>query len=229
MFVLARLRGFGERHPEWWVLLVAAAAWPVMVLMPQSHAHHGHGAAAGPGTVWLGVMVAAMMLPLTVPGVRHVAHSSPSAGRNRAVAGFVGGYLAVWILAAVAIAQGWSMIAGRAGWPAAVAVAVAAAVLWELAPARRRLLSRCGRTVPLAPRGWPAGRDCLRFGAGTAAACLGTCWALMAACIAFAHSLPVMAILFGVQLSARVQRRPSRPLAVAGVLLAAAAGLASRP
>jgi predicted metal-binding membrane protein len=99
-----------------------------------------------------------------------------------------------------------------------VGAAVVLAALWELSPARVRRLRRCHRTVPLAPRGWRADGDCALYGATTGLSCAAMCWALMAACAAFSHSLPVMAVLFGVQLSDRYQRRPSPVLAALAVL-----------
>lgn len=218
---LEMVRWFLRRHPEWWVLLAAAAAWAWMIGMPRGHA--GHGAAhAGPALSWLALMVVAMMAPLTVSGVRHVANASRH--RQVAVAEFMAGYVGVWLVAAGLIALAWGVLAAAVPWPAAVAVVVAAAVLWELAPARRRQLARCERTVPLAPHGWRGDRDCLRFGAERGVSCVATCWALMAACTAFAHSVPVMAILFAVRVAPRHPRLPSPALAAAGVCLAALVG-----
>jgi len=226
------LRRFGGRYPEWWVLLGAAAAWVWMIAVPHPHAsphasHHAFGGGTGfgvPGAGWLAVMVVAMMAPLAVSGVRHVALGSTC--RGRAVAEFMAGYLAVWIPAVVLIAAAWGAASQVMGARTAVALAVAAAVLWELAPARGRRLARCERTVPLAPRGWRASRDCVRFGAERGVSCVATCWALMAACVAFAHSLPVMVILCAVRLAPHHQRLPSRAFAVLGVCLAAVVGLA---
>jgi predicted metal-binding membrane protein len=219
------------RHPEWWVLLAAAAAWVLMIAVPHSSPHAGHGASHGAASAWPGLraialMVVAMMAPLTVSGVRHVAQGRPPHRRRIAVAEFMAGYLGVWLPAAVVMAVAWSMAAAAVPWPAAVGVTVAAAVLWELAPARRRHLARCERTVPLAPRGWRAERDCLRFGAERGVSCIATCWALMAVCVAFGHSVLVMAILFAVRLVPRHPRHASPALAVAGVCLAAVVGVA---
>lgn len=230
----ARLRRFGWRHPEWWVVLAAAAAWAWMAAAPHprpdAHAHAGHSAAPGfwSGAPHLLVMVIAMMLPLTLASVRHVAFNSLWARRHRAIGGFVAGYLAVWMVAMLAIAGAWALAASLAGWTAAALVAMGAAVAWELAPARRRRLRRCTRTAPLAPRGWRADRDCARFGAASGASCVVACWALMAASAAFAHSLPVMAVLFGVQLSGRYGRSPSPALAAGAVLAVCLASLALR-
>ncbi|HEY0153072.1 MAG TPA: DUF2182 domain-containing protein [Longimicrobium sp.] len=219
--VLHRARRFGWRHPEWWVLACAAWAWAWMLTMP-----HPHGHATGADVRWTGAMVIAMMLPLTIPHVRHVARSSLWRRRHRGIAGFLAGYLAVWMLAMMAIVAALGIGGRLTGWTVVAGVATAAVVLWEVAPFRRRMLRRCGRTMPLAPRGWRADADCARFGAQAGASCVSVCWALMAVCVVFAHSLPVMAVLFGVQLSGRYRRDPSpalAALAVLGVCLAALA------
>lgn len=222
---LHRARRFGWRHPEWWVALAAAGAWVWMFAMPHPHAGHGgHGA----DVWWTGAMVVAMMLPLTIPHVRHVARSSLWRRRHRGIAGFLAGYVAVWMLAMMAIAAALGAGSRLAGWTVVAGVVTAAAVLWEVAPGRPGLVHRCGRTMPLAPRGWRADADCARFGAVAGASCVAVCWALMAACVVFAHSLPVMAVLFGVQLSGRYRRDPSPALAALAVLGVCLVALAAR-
>lgn len=211
---LHRARRFGWRHPEWWPAASAAGAWVWLAAAPHPHAGH----VMAPGALWLAVMAVAMMAPLTLPGVRHVARSSLWRRRHAAIAEFLAGYLAVWMLAMLAIAAAVSAGASVGGWAAAGAVAAVAAALWELAPARARHLRRCERTAPLAPRGWRADADCAGFGARAGVSCVGTCWALMAACVAVPHSLPVMAVLFGVQLSARYRRHHSPAASAAAVL-----------
>lgn len=214
------LHRFGGRHPEWWVAAAAVGAWVWLAAAP--HPHAGHRMA--PGTLWLGTIVVAMMLPLTLPGVRHVARSSPGR-RHAAIAEFLAGYLAVWMLAMLALAAVVSAAASVAGWAAAGAVAALAAAAWEVAPARARHQRRCERTVPLPPRGWRADADRARFGARAGVSCVGTCWALMAACVAVPHGLAVMAVLFAVQLSARYRRDHSPALSAAVVLGVCAAAL----
>lgn len=213
--LLDRARLFGWRHPEWWAVLASALAWAY--LAARGHAGHGTGAAAA------GAMVVAMMLPLTIAQLRHVALSSLWRRRHRAAAGFIVGFLAVWIAVEAVLAAAWWGMASLAGATLAAGAVAVAAALWELAPAKRRHLRRCHRTVPLAPSGWRADADCARFGAAMGVSCVGTCWALMLASAAFAHSLPVMLALFGVQLSGRYRQRHSAPLAAAAVLAALAA------
>lgn len=199
-------------------MAVAVAAWAVLAGMAAAHAGHPHMSHMSHGMLGMVAMVIAMMLPLTLANVRHVALSSLWRRRHRAIAAFLAGYLAVWIAVQAGITMGWKLLASLAGWKVAVGAAVVLAALWELSPARVRRLRRCHRTVPLAPRGWRADGDCALYGVTTGLSCAAMCWALMAACAAFSHSLPVMAVLFGVQLSGRYQRRPRPVLAALAVL-----------
>lgn len=217
---LEKLRRTGWNHPEWWVMAVAAVAWVFMAGMAFPRVGNPHAGHAGHGHGMLGMaaMVTAMMLPLTIANIRHVAWSSFWRRRHRAIAAFVGGYLAVWILVQAGIAGAWGLMASLTGWQTAGFVAMAAAVLWEVSPVKRQRLRRCHRIVPLAPRGWRADADCARYGVATGLSCVTMCWAIMAACAAFAHSFLVMIVLFGVQLSGRYQRHPSSILAGLAVL-----------
>lgn len=214
---LEKLRRTGWNHPEWWVMAIAAAAWVFMAGMAVPHLGHAGMRGHGHGALGMVAMVIAMMLPLTLANVRHVAWSSLWRRRHRAIAAFVAGYLAVWILVQAGIAGTWGLMAAFTGWETAGIVAMVAAVLWEVSPIKRQRLHRCHRTVPLAPRGWRADADCVRYGVSTGLSCAAMCWALMAACAAFAHSFPVMIVLFGVQLSGRYQRNPSSSLAALAV------------
>src|SRR5918999_520083 len=62
-----KLRRFGWRYPEWWVVMVAAVAWMFMAGISLPHANHTgitSGRAHGQGTLGTVAMVMAMMLPL---------------------------------------------------------------------------------------------------------------------------------------------------------------------
>ena len=216
-----KLRRFGWRYPEWWVVMVAAVAWMFMAGMSYSHASHtGIIPGRGDGQVTLGMvgMVIAMMPPLILANVRHVALSSLWRRRHRAIAAFLVCFIAVWIVVQSAIVGSLGLLTPLVGWQTAGTVAMVAAALWELAPIKRQRLRRCHRTVPLAPRGWRADADCARYGVTTGFSCVTTCWALMVAAAAFSHSLMVMTVLFGVQMSGRYQQRPSPILAALAVL-----------
>jgi predicted metal-binding membrane protein len=209
-----KLRRLGWRNPEWWVVMAAAVAWLLMASISYSHASHA-GIAAGrhhvQHTLGVVVMVLAMMVPLTITNVRHVAQSSLWRRRHRAIAGFLVGYLAVWFVLQTIIVETWGLLAPLVGWGTAGGVAMVAAALWEIAPIKRQRLRRCHRTVPLAPRGWRADTDCVRYGMSTGFSCVTMCWALMVAATAFSHSLMVMSVLFGVQVSGRRPRAPRPP------------------
>lgn len=205
------------RHPEWWVLALAAGAWVVVIRNAGHHAHaHGAGAAlAG----WM-LMTVAMMLPLVAEHVRLTAERSLWRRRQRAMAGFVLGYLAVWALAGVAV----SLVPLHPDSRTA-AVALAIAGVWQLTPWKRRGLVGCHRTMPLAPRGWRADADCVRFGWRVGLRCALSCWALMLACAMMGHSLIAMVGVTGVMWAER-HTRPRRRL-FSAVLLGAAVVIGS--
>jgi predicted metal-binding membrane protein len=216
---LAGVRRFIRSDAEWWVVAGSAVAWGAMISRP--HPHTGHQ-----GALATGLMIVAMMLPLTLPAIRHVSRSRPRAGR--AVAGYLAGYLAVWMLGMLALTEAWALAAALAGWTAAAAGAVAAAALWELAPLRQREARRCERMEPLASHGWRAGADCTRFGATSGIRCFGMCWGVMVICVAFAHGVPLMAALFGVQLGGRYVPHMPRGLTALAILGVSAAAFAAR-
>jgi predicted metal-binding membrane protein len=240
-----KLRRFGWRYPEWWVVMAAVMAWMFMAGMSHPHASHteitsagmshahtshthvshtgiisgrGHGQGTLGTVAMVIAMVIAMMLPLTLANVRHVALSSLWRRRHRAIAAFLVSFIAVWIVVQSAIVGTWGLLTPLVGWQTAGGVAMVAATLWELAPIKRQRLRRCHRTVPLAPHGWRADADCARYGVTTGFSCVTTCWALMVAAAAFSPSFLVMTVLFSVQMSGRYQQRPSPILAALAVL-----------
>lgn len=200
------VRAWFWAHPEWWAMALAGAGWAALAAGALAGADHG---AHGGGPSWpAGAMVTAMMVPLVVPHVRFVAGSSLWRRRHAAVGWFLVGYLGLWAVAQAGLEVGWAWASGRLGQTAAAAAAVAAAALWEVTPAQLRRRRRCHRLVPLAPRGWRADAACARYGVATGARCLAVCWAAMLVCAAFGHGLPVVAAVFGVQLSGRYRPRP---------------------
>jgi predicted metal-binding membrane protein len=212
----AWIRRLDRFHPAGWVLLAALVAWGVVVMMhvqpaptPAAHSHAGHGgssgiASMGYGGLWL--MTVAMMLPLTLGWVRDIARSSSS--RHRATAAFLAGYLGVWMMAIVVIALAWRIVASHADRMSAMVGVVIAAALWEIAAAVYPPIRACTQSMPSVARGWRADLASAGSGAASGIRCVLSCWALMAACVAFAHDLRVMAILFAVQLIGRY--RPLR-------------------
>jgi hypothetical protein len=199
-------------HPAWWVVLAAAAAWIFMVgmhIQPAPHGHAGHGSpshATGMGYGGLWMMTIAMMLPLTFGWVRDVARATSA--RHRATAAFLTGYLAVWMIAILLIDAAWELASSTVGSRTAVVGMVFTVALWEIAAAVYPPIRRCDRSMPELAPGWRADAASARFGVEAGGSCLLSCWALMAACVAFAHNLWVMIGLFIVQMIGRY--RPLR-------------------
>lgn len=194
------LRQFTWRHPEWWVVALAVLSWGV--LLPHGGHPMGFGGELGH---WM-LMVGAMMLPFLVEQVRVAAEASLWARRHRAIGLFLTGYLAPWL--AVGVFAAW--LRGQAwtrgeGAPAAF---FALGVLWIAMPLRTRALAECHRRVPLAPVGWRADRDCLRYGVTVGLPCVASCWPLMFACAFTGHSTVAMA---GGFLVGALERWPYRP------------------
>jgi hypothetical protein len=221
---LRRLRAIGLRCPEWWMMmLISAAAWGFLATTQPGHGETRSWPSHAAG---LAAMIVAMMLPLTAGSATELARSG-SAPRPRAFAGFIAGYLAVWMLAMFAIDAAWKMTTSAAGRTTAVGVAIAAAVLWELAPAGWRRLHSAGHdAVPRASASNGEDANPVRTGVAAACGCVKSCWALMAACVAFSHSLPVMGAFFLVQLHGRYRRSPHPAIAALAILAICLASLA---
>jgi predicted metal-binding membrane protein len=129
------------------------------------------------------LMAVAMMAPVALPAVRHVALNSIRRRRQRAMALYFVAYVTVWALFGVFL-----LVVARlgrqlfdAGDRAMLAVALALAAGWQLSRWKRRALYACGRTVPLPPVGRRADAGCVRFGLQSGCRSVRSCWALMAA------------------------------------------------
>jgi predicted metal-binding membrane protein len=137
---------------------------------------------------------------------------------------FLAGYFAPWTVLGVL-----AIILHRLLWAhphATAAVAFALAAGWALLPLRRRAMVACHRVIPLAPSGWRADRDCLRYGLSIGVACVTTCWLLMLGCALTGHALPAM--VAGAAIAARERRSfrpPLRTVAAAIAALAVSYGL----
>ncbi len=173
------------------LLVCAAAAWAVAVRQSTAMGQMGGPTAAGAGVflaTWLAMMVA-MMFPAVVPVVlAHAAVVRARGGPLLTSAVFVAGYLAVWTAAGVgplllAAALGALPHPPPAGWlPAAAGAVIAAAGLYQLAPAKQACLRACRSPIRFVLEhdfgGGP--RAAVRAGIAHGAYCLGCCWGLMA-------------------------------------------------
>jgi Predicted metal-binding integral membrane protein (DUF2182) len=152
------------------------------------------------------LMVVAMMVPLMLSPMRWLAFQSFRQRRHRAISLFLAGFLVPWMAVGVGVAWLLTSDWGRNFYLAPAVFVVAA--LWVLLPVRTRALAYCHLTMPLAPSGWKADRDCLRFGATIGGSCVGTCGLLMLACGLTGHNL--IAMLGGTVLGA-LEFRSFRP------------------
>jgi predicted metal-binding membrane protein len=151
--------------------------------------------------------------------VRATAARSLWRRRHRAIGAFLAGYLGPWIafgLAASAAAT--TLRAQSPPSPALAAAGFVAALLWQVTAMKRRALVACHRTLPLAPDGWRADRDCLRYGWMVGRSCLVSCWALMLACALAGHSLPAMIGATGIGWAERNTARPNQFLLCACIV-----------
>ncbi|MBI2686249.1 MAG: DUF2182 domain-containing protein [Acidobacteria bacterium] len=192
-------------HPEFWTVAVSGAAWAAMLAHTWRHAHR---LTIGEELQYWLLMVVAMMFPFVLDTVRHVAEFSLWSRRHRAIALFLTGYLAPWLVLGVMVS-----VLRRFDWAhhgLSTAAAFVLAAFWLRTSLRRRAEVACHRRFPLAPEGWRANRDALRFGSAIGVSCLASCWPLMIACALSGHALVAMAGGFAVSAQERWYFRPRR-------------------
>jgi predicted metal-binding membrane protein len=181
------------------LLVLAAAGWALT-------GDRMSGMDAGPGTdlgglgwfivVWV-TMMAAMMLPSVAPMV--VGHARlQAAGRDRGrpaasvSVAFVAGYLVSWATAGLlgyALFQGVrSLDIGFLAWanagPYVAGGVIFAAALYQLTVPKDACLRHCRNSSMLLERWHPGRAGALAMGLEHGLACVGCCWALMAALFA---------------------------------------------
>jgi predicted metal-binding membrane protein len=173
------------------------------------------------------MMALGMMVPAALPAVRHVARTSLYWRRRRAAAEFLFCFVLTWT------AFGLLVLTPLAAWDAAqtqlaLAAALAGAALWQLTPLKHRALLACHRSYPLPPRGWRASAGAANFALRNGGACIGSCWAMMAAAsLAGPGRLWWMGAMTGVMAAEKLVDRPRWACRrVAALLGAAAAGVA---
>jgi hypothetical protein len=158
-------------------------------------------------------MLLAMTPLLLFEAVAHLHHRTLRRRRWRALLGFLVGYAGLWTAAMsilwVAATMVRALTEGRFGTIATVALATL--LLWRMLPWRQQCLDRCHRLPPLAPFGWRADIDALRYGLFRGGMCIGACWPWMwLPCLLVDLHLPAMAVA-GVAMVVE-QRRLTRSL-----------------
>jgi len=234
-----------------WLLAPAAGAWLMLLwlsggdhtlslcLAPRPTLFEGflanaeagfHQAAPVRWAVEWTLMIVAMMFPLVVPMVRHVAARSFAASRERSVGLFVMGFFIVWLAAAAGASV--ALVLMRAGLhtlhlvPWAGLIGCALAALWQLSAAKLRAVNRCHGTVALRP--WPedADRDAIGFGLLHGARCVRACLPVMVLPLVGGLGLAAMAAISAILLAERARDRPQYRLSAIAILLL---GLLSLP
>jgi predicted metal-binding membrane protein len=227
-----------------WLLAPSAAAWlallwlsagqhslalclaPRATLLEGLSVNMAAGFAAISPTRWAAewvLMIAAMMFPLLVPMVRHVAARNFATQRERSVGLFVASYALVWLVAAAASSV--ALVAVRAAfqavdlaaWTGLVCCALAAA--WQLSAAKVRAVNRCHGTVPLRPWAPAAARDAIGFGLLHGTRCVRACLPVMVLPLAGGHGLAAMTAVFAILLAERARPKPQYRLSAIILLL----------
>jgi predicted metal-binding membrane protein len=175
---------------------------------------------------WAGewtLMIVAMMFPLLVPMIGHVAARSYATRRERSVALFVVGYALTWAFAGAVASI--VLIAARSGLvvlnaaPLAGLIGCTLAAIWQISAAKARAVNRCHGTVPLRPAGLAADRDAIRFGLLHGGRCVRACFPTMVLPLLGSHGLAAMAVIFTILLAERARPMPQYGLSAVALLL----------
>jgi predicted metal-binding membrane protein len=226
------------------VLGAVAVAWVAAIAAEATGAagslHHDSLLEGGPGfgpalvlflVAWQ-VMVAAMMLPSSLPLVRmYGAASSGAPDRARSLAAFLGGYAIVWSgFGALAFAGDAALHAGVAAspWVADRDWAIAPAVLllagaFQFSSLKDACLRACRHPASFLRRHYRRGpRGGFALGARHGIFCVGCCWALMLVMFAAgAANLIWMAALTALMVHEKTRPSGERTVPLTGVVLLA--------
>jgi predicted metal-binding membrane protein len=182
------------------------------------------------------VMIAAMMLPSSLPLVRLYARASAQAPqRRRAMVAFLGGYALVWSgfgLAAFgadtalhAVINSSSWLEQHDWWIGGSVLALAGA--FQFTSLKDACLDKCRHPGQFLMRYYERGAGGgMRLGMRHGAFCVGCCWALMLVMFAAGvASLIWMALLTAVMIHEKTRPAGARAVPVTGVALLAAASV----
>ena len=226
------------------VLIGIAAAWAVAIAAEWGGAagsvHHDSLLEGGPGfgpalllflLAWQ-VMVAAMMIPSSLPLVRMYSAASMGApDRTRSLAAFVGGYAVAWsAFGALAFAGDAGIHAGvhASPWIEGHEWAIAPSVLilagaFQFSSLKDACLRACRHPASFLQRHYRRGpRGGFNLGLRHGAFCVGCCWALMLVMFAAgAASLIWMAALTALMVHEKTRPSGATTVPLTGVLLLA--------
>jgi predicted metal-binding membrane protein len=222
-----------------WAAALAAEATGTSALL-----HHDRLLSNGLPSAWavIGflaawqVMVAAMMLPSSLPLVAMFAAASARApGKGRAMTAFLGGYALVWTafgalafagdLALHAAVNAGSFLADHE-WAIGGSV-IAFAGLFQFTPLKDACLDKCRHPASFMVRHYRRGAaGGFALGTRHGLFCVGCCWALMLVMFAVgATSLILMALLTALMVHEKTRPAGRRAVPVTGVTLLAVASV----
>src|SRR6266571_4932529 len=173
------------------LVILAAAAWALLVWQAGSPGATAMGPTMGlAAPLFLAIWVA-MMFPTSAPMI--LMFAGVQAGKRRQDAVFVptwvfvGAYLIVWTVfgaLAFAVAVGAEQLGDRVPWLMDNAARMGGAVLvlaglYQLSPLKRACLTKCRSPLSFVLNSWRDGRrGAFRMGLEHARYCLGCCWLL---------------------------------------------------
>jgi predicted metal-binding membrane protein len=254
MTVTATTRPASRRRlPQPTLVWAIALAWAVAVaaeLTGRAQAlHHDRLAQGGPGWAALGLflvawplMIAAMMLPSSLPLIRLFGRASANQPRPLpAKAAFLGGYAVVWTIFGVAaflgdlgvhhLVERWAWLAARPALLGGVVLVLAGA--FQYSQLKDRCLRVCRHPAGYLQRHYRRGTGAaFGLGAGHGVFCVGCCWALMlvafAAGVASLWWMAALTALMVFEKTGRQGRRGVRPIGL-GLIAMGLLVLASVP
>ncbi len=159
------------------------------------------------GWSWF-LMLVAMMTPMLADAFRHLWVRSLPRRRWRAIAAFALAYTTIWMLAGAVLTAFADQLKTlpNGGWPAAPAIALLAAVIWQATPWKQVSLNHCHLRPRLSAFGLAADRDSFRFGVVKGFWCAGSCWAFMLLPLVFGQAeLLVMLVVSLILISEQYQ------------------------
>jgi predicted metal-binding membrane protein len=226
------------------LIATVVAAWVAAVVAALTGAaslFHHDGLIEGGPSAWIAVpafllswqlMLAAMMLPTSLPMIGLFARAAAKQPRPRAaIAGFLGGYALVWTAfggLAFLFDVGVHAAVNASGWLDSHQWILGAGVLalagaFQFSSLKYACLDKCRHPVQFMTRFYERGpMGGLRLGLRHGVFCLGCCWALMLVMFSVGvASLVAMAALTGLMIHEKTQPSGRRLVPVAGASLLA--------
>ena len=252
LFLVRRIKTVFVRNPEWWVWVLSLLVWLLLVADVFAAAHEKGNSrnfiyctpeGAAQITIhpanelqsilqfgllpWI-LMVIAMMYPLVIDPVRHVAFSIKRKDRDLGIASFLLGYTITWTIAGIFFLSLLFFLDTAIGDRTPLTgnliqlsgFLFAAVLVWL--PGRLKKMAKCKQTMPICIHGWRLYRDSLHFGLQTGFSCLNICWAIMAALMLIHHNVVLMfmvtiVLIYERYLIPHTNRFPGYAWAVLGV------------